>query len=124
MPAGAREGVLKGMYRFRPTALKSPKVKTKIHLLGSGPIMRYALRAQEMLAERYGVAADVWSVTSYKELRRHALNAERWNLLHPGSEPRRSYLETLLANEEGVYVPASDNMKAGPALIASWLQGA
>ena len=66
-----------------------------MHLLGSGPLLREALRAQEILAERFDVAADVWSVTSYKELRREALDVERWNLLHPTEKPRRCYLEQV-----------------------------
>src|SRR5262249_779636 len=98
MPEGSEEGILKGMYRLRPAAAKS-KVP-KVHLLGSGPLLPHALRAQELLAE-YAVAADVWSVTSYKELRREALEAERWNLLHPGEKPKQSYVEKLLAREEG-----------------------
>src|SRR5262249_52906595 len=83
MPDGVREGILKGMYRFRSSALKQSKAKSRVHLLGSGPILRQAIRAQELLAEKYGVAADVWSVTSYTELRRDALACERWNRLHP-----------------------------------------
>jgi pyruvate dehydrogenase E1 component len=90
MPEGAAEGVLKGMYKFRPASLKARG--TKIHLLGSGPILRETLRAQEVLAEKYGAAADVWSVTSFRELRREALDIERWNLLHPAERPRLSYV--------------------------------
>src|SRR5262249_37656079 len=82
-----------------------------------------ALRAQDLLAERFGVAADVWSVTSYKELRRDALQVERWNLLHPGTEPRRSYLENLLAAEKGVFVAVTDYMKWLPEMIGRWVPG-
>src|SRR5207253_204080 len=82
------------------------------HLLGSGPILNYALKAQEILAEQFQVEADVWSVTSYKELRRDALACERWNLLHPAESPRTSYVEDLLAEEEGVFVAASDYLLA------------
>jgi pyruvate dehydrogenase E1 component len=123
MPEGAREGVLKGMYRFRPSALQQPQVKTKVHLLGSGPLLRAALEAQQTLAEKYGVAADVWSVTSYKELRREALECERWNRLHPTAAPRKSYLETLLAGEEGVFIAVSDYMKWWAEGIARWVPG-
>src|SRR5262249_26558461 len=94
MPEGVTEGILKGLYKFRPAQAKGKG--TKVHLLGSGPILREALHAQDMLAERYGVAADVWSVTSYKELRREALEAERWNRLHPTAQDRRSYVERVL----------------------------
>jgi pyruvate dehydrogenase E1 component len=69
------------------------------------------------------VAADVWSATSYKELRRDALDCERWNLLHPTAEPRKSYLERTLANEKGVFVAASDYLKTVPDLIARWVPG-
>src|SRR5207244_3736449 len=98
------------MYRFRPATIKAKDLP--VHLLGSGAILRETLRAQEILAERYGVAADVWSVTSYKELRRDALDVERWNLFHPTATPRTSYVETLLANETGVFVAASDYLKS------------
>ena len=71
----------------------------------------HALRAQELLAEKFGVAADVWSATSYKELRRDALEAERWNMLHPAEKPRQSYVEGLLAKEKGVFLAVSDYMR-------------
>ena len=86
-------------------------------------MLREVLRAQQMLAEQFQVAADVWSVTSYKELRREALAAERWNRLHPTAEPRRSYLENLLANERGIYIAASDYVKAIPEMITRWVPG-
>src|SRR5439155_1994995 len=121
MPPGAADGILRGMYKFKPATIKSKL--TKIHLFGSGVILNQCLRAQELLAEHYGVAADVWSVTSYKELRRNAQACERWNLLHPGEEPRRSYLETVLEKEDGLYVAASDYMKALPQLIEKWVPG-
>jgi pyruvate dehydrogenase E1 component len=121
MPEGVAEGVLRGMYRCRPATQKGKG--TRVHLLGSGAILREALRAQEMLAERFQVAADVWSVTSYKELRRDALECERWNRLHPSSESRRSYIEKLLTNEKGVFVAATDYMKSLPEMIARWVPG-
>ncbi len=123
MPESAAAGILKGMYRFRPATLGQPKVKLRVHLLGSGPILRHALRAQELLAEQYGVAADVWSVTSYTELRRDALAAERWNRLHPAQPKRQSYLESLLANEKGVFIAASDFMKSLAESITRWVPG-
>jgi pyruvate dehydrogenase E1 component len=123
MPDGCKEGIVKGMYKFRPTALKQSKVKTKIHLLGSGPILRSALKAQETLADKYGIAADVWSVTSYKELRRDALECERWNRLHPTATPKKSYLEQLLANENGIFIAVSDYMKIWPESISRWVPG-
>jgi pyruvate dehydrogenase E1 component len=123
MPAGCRDGVLKGMYKLRSSTLKHAKVKTKVHLLGSGSLLHEALRAQEMLAEKYGVAADVWSVTSYKELRREALACERWNRLHPAAPARKSYLETQLAKETGVFIAVSDYLKAWPESIQRWVPG-
>jgi pyruvate dehydrogenase E1 component len=123
MPEGAAEGVLRGMYRFRQAGVKQPRVKSPVHLLASGPILRQALRAQELLAEKYGVAADVWSVTSYTELRRQALACERWNRLHPTQPPRKSYVEALLGGEKGVFVAASDYMKSLADSIGRWVPG-
>jgi len=123
MPEHCEEGVLKGMYKFRPSPLKDSKFKTKIHLLGSGSIIRSALVAQQMLAEKYGVAADVWSVTSYRELRRDALETERWNRLHPTAPQKKSYVEKLLENEKGAYIAVSDNVKILPEFIGRWIPG-
>jgi pyruvate dehydrogenase E1 component len=123
MPKGAkiREGILKGMYRYRKSALK--KGKGKAHLLGSGAILNEALKAQRMLEENYGVAADVWSVTSYKELYSDAIDCERWNLLHPDQKARIPYLRSLLEKEQGGFVAASDYMKVLPAAVAQWFPG-
>jgi pyruvate dehydrogenase E1 component len=120
MPEGVREGVLKGLYRFR----KGPKgPKLSAQLFGSGPILRFALSAQEILAERFGVSVDVWSATSYKTLRAEALNAQRWNMLHPSEAKRTSYLEQVLAKEQGPFVAVSDFMKLVPDQIAPWVPG-
>jgi pyruvate dehydrogenase E1 component len=121
IPEGADEGILKGMYKLKPAAEK--RKGTKVHLLGSGSILREALQAQEILADRFGIAADVWSVTSYKELRRDALEVERWNMLHPTAKPRRNYVETILAEENGVFVAATDYMKIVPEMINRWVPG-
>ncbi|HEX5758699.1 MAG TPA: pyruvate dehydrogenase (acetyl-transferring), homodimeric type, partial [Thermoanaerobaculia bacterium] len=120
-PEGADEGILKGLYRFR--AAEAAEGRPRVQLFGSGSLLNEALRAQEILAERYGVAADVWSATSYKELRRDALEAERWNFLHPEAAPRRSYLETVLDGVEGPIVAVSDYMRSVPDQIARWLPG-
>jgi pyruvate dehydrogenase E1 component len=120
MPEGAREGVLKGLYKFKPAP---EKAKHHAQILGSGPIINEALRAQKILAENYGVAADVWSATNYKLLRNDALKAKRWNMLHPTETPRKSYLETLLAKEKGPFIAVSDNMKIVPDQIAPWVPG-
>lgn len=119
MPEGecVREGILRGMYKFR--ASKRLELPLRAQLFGSGAIMNETLKAQELL-EKYGVAADCWSVTSYKELRNDALDAERWNLLHPGEPKRIPYVTQCLANEDGVLVAASDYMKILPDGIAKW----
>ena len=119
MPEGVQEGILKGLYKFK----QGGKGKHKAHILGSGPIMQSALKAQEILARDYGVSADVWSATSYKLLRHDALEAERWNRLHPTEKPKQSYLEQLLAKEEGVFLAVSDNMKIVAEQIAPWVPG-
>jgi pyruvate dehydrogenase E1 component len=120
MPENVTEGIVKGLYRFQ----KAPKrAKLKAHLLGSGPLIREALRAQEMLAERYGVEADVWSATSYNELRRGALEAERWNRLHPAAAPKTPYVREILGREKGVFVAVSDYMKIVADQIAPWVPG-
>jgi len=119
MPEGAPAGILKGLYRFKAGA----SGRYKAHLLGSGPLIRSALAAQEILAERYEVSADVWSATSYKLLRNEALRARRWNMLHPAEPPRKSYLEATLEKEEGVFVAVSDFMKIVPDQIAPWVPG-
>jgi pyruvate dehydrogenase E1 component len=90
-------------------------------LFGSGSILNEALAAQEILQDDYGVAADVWSATSYKQLYYDALETERWNLLHPGRKQRQSYLEQCLEGEKGVVVAASDYLKALPLMIGKWI---
>ncbi len=123
MPKGAkiREGILSGMYRFQATTKK--KAKGKVHLLGSGAILNEALRAQQILEADYGLAADVWSVTSYKELYSDAVECERWNLLHPDKKPKVPYLGSLLGKEQGTFVAASDYMKVLPATVSQWFPG-
>ena len=126
MPAGCAEGILKGMYRLRDVAAAGPPVAAglpRVHLLGSGAILREVLRAADLLAERWGVASTVWSVTSWKELRREAQECRRWNMLHPGASPRSSYLERVLADERGVFVAASDHVRAVPEQLDPWIPG-
>jgi pyruvate dehydrogenase E1 component len=120
MPEGAEEGILKGLYKFKPGATGK---RHKAHIFGSGSIIRSALKAQEILAEKYNVSADVWSATSYKQLRTDTLNCKRWNMLHPTETPRKSYLETTLAKEDGTFVAVSDNMKIVADQIAPWVPG-
>ena len=120
MPEGAEEGILKGLYKLKPATRGK---KYKAHIFGSGPLLREALRAQEILAEQFDVAADVWSATSYKLLRGDVLRTKRWNMLHPTAPPKLSYLESILQNEEGVFVAVSDYMKMVPDQIAPWVPG-
>ncbi len=120
MPAGSQEGILKGLYKFNRGS-KGKKYHAQI--LGSGPILRQALKAQEILDKQYDVSVDVWSATSYKSLRHDALNAERWNMLHPTSPRKKSYVETILEKEEGPFIAVSDYMKIVPEQIAPWVPG-
>ncbi|HZQ46746.1 MAG TPA: pyruvate dehydrogenase (acetyl-transferring), homodimeric type, partial [Verrucomicrobiae bacterium] len=120
MPPGVQEGILKGLYKFKAAP---EKAKHHAQIFGSGPIINQALRAQTILAEKYGVAADVWSATNYKWLRNDALQARRWNMLHPMENPKKSYVETLLEKEKGPFIAVSDNIKAVPDLIAPWVPG-
>ncbi len=118
-PEGVDEGILQGLYKFK----KGPEGKKhKAHLLGSGPIIFSSLKAQEWLA-KYDVSVDVWSATSYKRLRSEALNAKRWNMLHPTEAPKKSYLEKTLEKETGVFVAVSDNMRIVSDQIAEWVPG-
>ncbi len=119
MPEGVEEGILKGMYKFR--AAPEDESKPRVHLLGSGAILREALRAQELLGEKYGVAADVWSVTSYKELRREAMAARRWNLLHPGEQARVPYVTQQFQVEPWPVIAASDYMRLVQEMIAPFV---
>jgi len=119
MPEGVEDGIVKGLYKFKA----GPAGKVKAHLFGSGSILMSALKAQVILAEKYGVSADVWSATSYKLLRTDALRAQRWNMLHPTETPRKSYLEKLLAKEQGAFVAVSDNIRTVPDQIAPWVPG-
>ncbi len=120
MPLGAEQGIVNGLYKFKPGAAK---MKHRAHIFGSGPIVREAMRAQEILADKYDVSADVWSATSYKRLRNEALNAKRWNMMHPTAPAKKSYLEHLLEKEDGVFIAASDYMKIIPDQIAPWVPG-
>jgi pyruvate dehydrogenase E1 component len=121
MPEGCKEGILRGIYKFKTAA--DEKAKLRVQLFGSGPILNEALKAQAILSEKYGVAADVWSVTSYNELRRDALRTERWNRLHPAETAKVSYLGSALEGVEGPIIAASDYMKIVPDQLAPWLAG-
>jgi pyruvate dehydrogenase E1 component len=122
MPEGVAEGIRRGIYKFRAGTVKGANGEATLQLFGSGPILNEVLRAQEILAEKYQIAADVWSVTSYTELRREAIATERWNRLHPAEAERKTYIETALAGAKGPIIAASDYMKALPDVLAPWLQ--
>ncbi len=117
MPEGAREGIVRGIYKFKAAASGQGQVQ----LFGSGPILNETLRAQDILAEKYGVHADVWSVTSYNELRRDALAVERWNRLHPAEPEKKPYIVSALEGARGPIIAASDYMKSVPDQLAPWL---
>lgn len=118
IPEGVEAGILKGIYRFRPAA---ERLQYHVHLFGSGSIMLGVLKAQNLLAERFGVSSDVWSVPSYQQLRNDGLSADRWNRLHPESAPRRSYVQSALNDISGPIIAATDFMKAVPDMIRPWI---
>jgi pyruvate dehydrogenase E1 component len=120
MPDGVNEGILKGIYKFKPAA--NPKGKLRVHLFGSGVLMQETLRAQQLLAE-LDVHADVWSVTSYVQLRREALDTERWNMLHPDQPARKPYLTQVLEKELWPVIAVSDYMKVLADQVGKWVPG-
>jgi pyruvate dehydrogenase E1 component len=121
MPAGAREGILKGLYKLNASTKDKKKVKAQAQLLGSGAILTETLKAQKILEEQYDVATDVWSVTSYGQLYREGQAVERWNMLHPAEAPRVPYVTQCLGDAPGVIVCASDYLKVLPNAIDRWL---
>jgi pyruvate dehydrogenase E1 component len=108
MPKGSEAGILKGMYAFSKSKAKGPKVQ----LMGSGVILREVIAAAEMLEKDWGASPDVWSVTSFTELRREGLDAERWNMLNPEKKPRLSYVAECLSGSEGPVISSTDYMKS------------
>ncbi len=117
--AGTREGILRGLYLYKAVEGGPAQVT----LFGSGPIFNEALKAQQILAEKYGVGANLWSVTSYTELRRDALAADRWNRLHPGEPQRKPYLLHALGEIDTPIIAATDYMKIVADQISPWLPG-
>jgi pyruvate dehydrogenase E1 component len=110
MPEGAEEGIKRGMYLLREGS--GPEGAPRVQLLGSGTILREVEAAAELLREDFGVAADVWSVTSFTELGRDGMETERWNMLHPADDPRRSFVEQSLTGREGPVVASTDYIRA------------
>ncbi|MGQ0502483.1 MAG: pyruvate dehydrogenase (acetyl-transferring), homodimeric type [Panacagrimonas sp.] len=119
MPEGAEEGILRGMHLV--SAGTAAKGKLKVQLMGCGSILREVIAGAELLEKDFGVAADIWSVTSFNELRRDGLETARWNLLHPEQEPRRSYLEGSLRDHAGPVIAATDYMKVFADQIRAFL---
>jgi pyruvate dehydrogenase E1 component len=119
MPAGAEQGILKGMYRLRAGG----RGKVRVDLFGSGTILREVLAAAELLENDFGVPADVFSVTSFSELRREALDAERWNMLHPDRPRRVPYVQSCLAGRPGPFVAATDYMRIVADQVREWVPG-
>ncbi|MEX0683833.1 MAG: pyruvate dehydrogenase (acetyl-transferring), homodimeric type [Dehalococcoidia bacterium] len=115
---GIRDGIIRGMYRLRSMGEDG---KPRVNLLGSGAILNEALKAQQLLADQFGVASDAYSVTSWSELRRDAIEIDRWNVLHPGAAERQPYLVEQLGEQPNIVVAASDYMKALPDGLAKWV---
>jgi pyruvate dehydrogenase E1 component len=118
---GVREGILRGIYKFKAAPDESKLGPAKVQLFGSGPILNEVLKAQTMLAEKYNIPADVWSVTSYNELRRDCLDVERWNRLHPAAKEKKPFVVETLGDAAGPIIAASDYMKSLPDTLSPWL---
>ncbi|MGI9257678.1 MAG: pyruvate dehydrogenase (acetyl-transferring), homodimeric type, partial [Gammaproteobacteria bacterium] len=119
IPSGVESGILSGMYLYQIGG----RGMVRVQLMGSGTILREVLAAADILTDRFDIPADVWSVTSFSELRREALEVERWNDLHPESEQRKSYVTTCLDGKPGPFVAATDYMKIVPDQIRQWVPG-
>jgi pyruvate dehydrogenase E1 component len=130
MPAGVKEGIIRGIYKLKSSAEEEPAAKRKktgkrgrAHLLGSGALINEALDAQRILRDQFEVDSDVWSVTSYKELYKDAIETERRNMLHPSDHPEVPYLGQVFAGETGVFVAVSDYLKVLPNSVAKCIPG-
>ena len=119
MPSGVEDGILKGMYLLQVGG----QGQIRAQLMGSGTILREVLGAADLLDKDFGIPSDVWSVTSFNELRRNALETERWNHLHPESKAKKSYLEQCFAERKGPYIAATDYMKIIADQIQRWVPG-
>jgi pyruvate dehydrogenase E1 component len=119
MPPGVQQGILKGMYLLQIGG----RGKVRVNLMGAGTILREVLAAAEMLEKDYGIPADVFSVTSFNELRRNALDAERWNLLNPAKPARTSYLRECLGDRKGPFIAATDYMRTVADQVRQWIPG-
>ena len=120
-PEGVKEGILKGMYKFKASEMKEQKVKAQ--LLGSGTILNEVIKAAEILEKDYKVSTDIWSVTSYKNLHLDAQETERWNMFNPDKEAKVPYVKEITKDEKGVFVAASDYVQISSDALAKWLPG-
>src|SRR5436190_17734963 len=118
MPEGSHDGIIKGLYKFRPFTGKPSGAHAQ--LLGSGAILNEVVKAADLLS-KYGVTSDIWSATSYNELYRDAHRADRWNLLHPGETPQVPHVTACLGGTPGMVVAASDYLKCQPDMISRWV---
>lgn len=121
MPTGVEEGIIKGIYKYHSNEV--PNARARVQLFGSGAILRMTLQAQQLLAERFQIASDVWSVTSYTQLRRDCQSCERWNMLHPDQPAKVSYLEQVLSGVKGPFIAASDYVRALPEQLTRYIPG-
>ena len=123
MPEGSHDGILRGMYLLREGSVGRKKKVPRVQLLGSGTILNEVLAGAELLESDFGVAADVWSVTSFTELRRDGIEVERWNMLHPLEEPQQSYVTSCLSSRSGPVVASTDYIRAFADQIRQWVPG-
>jgi pyruvate dehydrogenase E1 component len=121
MPPGCEEGIIRGIYPFRKVEAASGG--NFVQLFGSGAILREVLRAQEILANKYNVSSQTWSVTSYTELRRDAHECDRWNMFHPTETPRKPYIAQVLEGQTGPFIAASDYVRAVTEQVSPWVPG-
>ena len=123
LPLGAEEGIIKGMYLLKGQAEDGGQKKPVVQLMGSGTILREVIAAAELLEKDFGVASDIWSVTSFNELRRDGLDSERWNMLHPEAPRRASFVEQCLAGHNGPVIAATDYIKSYADQIRPYIPG-
>lgn len=121
MPEGVEEGIIRGIYKLKSQECEG--ARTRVQLFGTGAILNSVLEAQQILADKYKIASDVWSVTSYTQLRRDAQDCERWNMLHPDQPPRQSYIEKTLAGVQGPFIASSDYVRAVPEQLIRYIPG-
>jgi pyruvate dehydrogenase E1 component len=121
MPEGSQEGILRGMYPLREAAKRTRK--PVVQFMGSGTILNEVIAAADLLESDWGVLSDVWSVTSFSQLRRDGIEVERWNMLHPGEKPRAPYVADCLDGRRGPVVASTDYIRAVPDQIRQWVAG-